>query len=46
MAGGRDSLAEEMPDAYKDVDRVVGVVHGAGLSRKVAKTRPLGVIKG
>jgi tRNA-splicing ligase RtcB (3'-phosphate/5'-hydroxy nucleic acid ligase) len=46
MAGGRDSLAEEMPDAYKDVDRVVEVVHGARLSRKVAKTRPLGVIKG
>jgi tRNA-splicing ligase RtcB (3'-phosphate/5'-hydroxy nucleic acid ligase) len=46
MAGGRDSLAEEMPDAYKDVDRVVDVVHGAGLSRKVARTRPLGVIKG
>ncbi len=46
MAGGRDSLAEEMPDAYKDVDRVVEVVHGAGLSRKVARTRPLGVIKG
>jgi tRNA-splicing ligase RtcB (3'-phosphate/5'-hydroxy nucleic acid ligase) len=46
MAGGRDCLAEEMPDAYKDVDRVVEVVHGAGLSRKVAKTRPLGVIKG
>ncbi|MBN2224727.1 MAG: RtcB family protein [Deltaproteobacteria bacterium] len=46
MTGGRDSLAEEMPDAYKDVDRVVEVVHGAGLSRKVARTRPLGVIKG
>ncbi len=46
MAGGRDSLAEEMPQAYKDVDRVVDVVHGAGLSKKVARTRPLGVIKG
>jgi tRNA-splicing ligase RtcB len=46
MAGGRDSLSEEMPDAYKDVDRVVEVVHGAGLSRKVARTRPIGVIKG
>ncbi len=46
VSGGRDSLAEEMPDAYKDVDRVVEVVHRAGLSRKVAKTRPLGVIKG
>jgi tRNA-splicing ligase RtcB len=46
MAGGKDSLAEEMPQAYKDVDRVVEVVHGAGLSRKVARTRPLGVVKG
>ena len=47
MAGGKkDSLAEEMPEAYKDVDRVVEVVHGAGLSKKVAKTRPLGVVKG
>jgi tRNA-splicing ligase RtcB len=46
MAGGKDSLAEEMPDAYKDVDRVVEVVHSAGLSRKVARTRPIGVIKG
>ncbi len=46
MSGGRDSLAEEMPDAYKDVDRVVDVVHGAGLSKKVARTRPLGVVKG
>jgi tRNA-splicing ligase RtcB len=46
MAGGKNSLAEEMPQAYKDVDRVVEVVHGAGLSRKVARTRPLGVVKG
>jgi tRNA-splicing ligase RtcB len=40
------SLAEEMPDAYKDASDVVDVVHGAGLSRKVAKLRPLGVVKG
>jgi len=39
-------LAEEQPAAYKDVDSVVEVVHRAGLSRKVARMRPLGVIKG
>ena len=32
---GRSTLAEEMPDAYKDVSEVVNVVHGAGISRKV-----------
>ena len=37
---------EEMPDAYKDVSQVVEVVHGAGISKKVAKLRPMGVIKG
>ena len=39
-------LAEEAPYAYKDVDRVVDVVHQAGLARKVARLVPLGVIKG
>jgi tRNA-splicing ligase RtcB len=39
-------LAEEQPDAYKNVDDVVDVVHRAGLSRKVARMRPIGVIKG
>jgi tRNA-splicing ligase RtcB (3'-phosphate/5'-hydroxy nucleic acid ligase) len=39
-------LAEEAPHAYKDVDRVVDVVHQAGLARKVARLVPLGVIKG
>ena len=39
-------LAEEQPDAYKDVDVVVTVVHQAGLARKVARLRPIGVIKG
>ena len=43
---GRFTLAEEMPEAYKDVSDVVDVVHQAGISRKVAKLRPLGVIKG
>jgi tRNA-splicing ligase RtcB len=39
-------LAEEAPDAYKDIDAVVDVVHGAGLARKVARLRPLAVMKG
>lgn len=39
-------LAEEAPLAYKDVDVVVGAVETAGLARKVARLRPLGVIKG
>jgi tRNA-splicing ligase RtcB len=39
-------LAEEAPFAYKDVDRVAEVVEGAGLARRIARLRPLGVIKG
>jgi tRNA-splicing ligase RtcB len=39
-------LAEEQPDAYKNVDLVVETVHAAGLSNKVARMRPIGVIKG
>ena len=42
----RKGLAEEQPKAYKNVDDVVEVVHEAGLSRKVARMRPIGVIKG
>ncbi|MGE3843302.1 MAG: RtcB family protein [Vicinamibacterales bacterium] len=42
----RDGLLEEVPDAYKDVDAVIDVVHGVGLARKVARLRPMGVIKG
>jgi tRNA-splicing ligase RtcB len=45
-AQSRKGLAEEQPKAYKNVDDVVEVVHQAGLSRKVARMRPLGVIKG
>jgi tRNA-splicing ligase RtcB len=45
-AAGRESLAEEMPEAYKDATQVVTVVHHAGLSRMVARLRPMGVIKG
>jgi tRNA-splicing ligase RtcB len=43
---GRSTLAEEMPDAYKDVSEVVDVVHGAGISRKVARLKPIAVVKG
>jgi len=39
-------LAEEAPYAYKDVAGVVEVVHEVGISRKVARLRPLGVLKG
>ncbi len=43
---GRSTLAEEMPDAYKDISEVIEVVHGAGISSKVARLRPMAVIKG
>jgi tRNA-splicing ligase RtcB len=48
VARGRSwkGLAEEQPDAYKDVDLVVDVVDRAGLAKKVARLRPIGVIKG
>jgi tRNA-splicing ligase RtcB len=45
-AGSMKGLAEEAPAAYKDVDNVVEVVHGAGIARKVARLRPIVVIKG
>ena len=44
--GSMAGLAEEAPEAYKDVDRVVNVVHSTGIARKVARVVPLGVIKG
>jgi tRNA-splicing ligase RtcB len=45
-AQDRSALAEEASEAYKDVADVVEVLEQAGISRKVAKMRPLGVIKG
>ncbi len=39
-------IAEEAPGVYKNIDEVVGVVHAAGLSKKVARLTPLAVIKG
>lgn len=46
MAQGRATALEEAPWAYKDVENVVDVCHNAGLAQKVARLRPLGVIKG
>jgi len=45
-ARSREGLAEEQPDAYKDVHEVVSVVERAGISKIVCRLRPLGVIKG
>ena len=45
-AGSLPGLAEEAPEAYKDVSAVVEITHRAGISKPVARTRPIGVIKG
>jgi tRNA-splicing ligase RtcB len=45
-ADSRDGITEEIPEAYKDVDAVIDVVHNAGLARRVARLKPMGVIKG
>ena len=45
-AGSLSGLAEEAPEAYKDVEAVIECVAGAGLAEKVAVLRPLAVIKG
>lgn len=45
-AGSLSGLAEEAPIAYKDVDRVIEVVHGAGIAKKVARIVPIAVVKG
>jgi tRNA-splicing ligase RtcB len=45
-AKGYKTIAEEMSDAYKDVSDVVDVMHKEGITRKVAKIKPVGVIKG
>lgn len=45
-ATGRDSMKEEMPEAYKNAQDVVNVCHMAGISKMVARLRPLGCIKG
>ena len=45
-ASSYGTVAEEVPEAYKDVSQVVDVVHGAGIGRKVARLKPMGVLKG
>lgn len=42
----KETIKEEMPEAYKDVSDVVEVVHNAGIAKKVARLRPVGVMKG
>jgi tRNA-splicing ligase RtcB len=46
MAQGHGTALEEAPWAYKDVENVVDVCHNAGIARKVARLRPIGVVKG
>jgi tRNA-splicing ligase RtcB len=46
MATGRRTVAEEMPEAYKNIHLVVDAIERAGISRKVARLRPVGVVKG
>lgn len=46
MATGRRTVAEEMPEAYKNVHSVVDAIAAAGISRKVARLRPVGCVKG
>lgn len=43
---GRRTMQEEAPEAYKEIDHVVSVVEGVGISRKVARLVPMGVVKG
>ncbi|HEY9900524.1 MAG TPA: RtcB family protein [Pantanalinema sp.] len=45
-AASRSGITEEAPDVYKDVSEVVRVVEGAGLAKRVARLRPMGVVKG
>jgi tRNA-splicing ligase RtcB len=45
-AASKDGIVEEAPGAYKDVDEVVRIAHGAGISRIVARLKPIGVMKG
>jgi tRNA-splicing ligase RtcB len=45
-ASSARGLAEEAPEAYKDVEHVVGIVERAGLAARVARLHPIGVLKG
>lgn len=46
LSASNDVLRQEVPEAYKDIDMVIDAVHQAGISKKVARMRPLGVVKG
>jgi len=46
MAGSKGTLSEEMPEAYKNLQDVVQVMHEAGIARKVAKLKSIACIKG
>ena len=46
MAEGKATMAEEMPYAYKNVTEVVNTMHQAGITKKVARFKPVGVVKG
>lgn len=46
VCASHKTLAEEIPEAYKDVSEVVGVVHDAGIAKRVARLRPVAVVKG
>ncbi|MFO7891708.1 MAG: RtcB family protein [bacterium] len=43
---GRRTLFEEAPGAYKEIDKITEIVQGAGISKRVARMRPMGVVKG
>jgi tRNA-splicing ligase RtcB len=46
LSASNEVLRQEIPEAYKDIDMVVDAVHQAGISRKIARMRPIGVVKG
>lgn len=45
-AAGRKTMREEFPEAYKNIEEVVDIVHDAGLAKKVVRIKPIGVVKG
>lgn len=46
LSASGEVLRQEVPEAYKDIDMVVDAVHNAGISKKVVRMRPIGVVKG
>ena len=45
-SGSKPGVAEEAPGAYKDVDKIVGIMHNAGINRLVARMKPIACVKG